>query len=154
MRRLWYMAHHTSHNRLTRNIYFSCFFAEIVTTGSPQTLESWQVLHLNRTYGGFIDAVCDKAFVVPCWIALLNSVPGSFFSKIQYCTLIFLILAEVASGCIRFRAYFSSVGISAPKVEGFDFSTSAVKVRHCAGVDTAIWLPVSLKRSYTKWCIA
>ena len=112
-------------------IFVSFVFPEVVTTGSPQTLISWQVLHWNRTYGGFVDAVCDKAFVVPCWIALLNSVPASGSLRIaQYITLIFLILAEVARGCIRFRAYFSSVAVPAPKVEGFNFSTSAVKVRH------------------------
>lgn len=104
---------------------------EIVTTGSPQKIISWQVSHWNRTYGGFVDAVCDKAFVVPCWIALLHSIPSSGHIRwAQYLTLIFLILAEVASGCIRFRAYFTSVGIPAPKVEGFDFSTSAVKADH------------------------
>ncbi len=41
-----------------------------------------------------------------------------------------MILAEVSSGCIRFRAYFTSVAVPAPKVEGFDFSTSAVKADH------------------------
>lgn len=45
-------------------------------------------------------------------------------------TLIKLILAETASGCIRFQAYFTSGGGAAPKVEGFDFSTSAVKADH------------------------
>jgi hypothetical protein len=44
--------------------------------------------------------------------------------------LLFLALAETASGCIRFRAYFTSGGAPAPKVEGFDFSTSAVKADH------------------------
>lgn len=39
-------------------------------------------------------------------------------------------VAEVASGCIRFRAYFTSVGVPAPKVDGFDFSSSAVKADH------------------------
>ena len=107
-----------------------CFLlTEVVSTGSPQTLTSWQQLHMNRTYGGFVDAVCDKAYVVPCWIALLHSIPGSnYFQITQYLTLICLILAEVASGSIRFRAYFSSVAVPAPKVEGFDFGTSAVKV--------------------------
>lgn len=105
--------------------------SEIVTTGSPQALTSWQVSHWNRTYGGFVDAVCDKAFVVPCWIALLHTVPASGYLRwAQYLTLLFLILAEVASGCIRFRAYFTSVGVPAPKVEGLDFSTSAVKADH------------------------
>lgn len=49
---------------------------------------------------------------------------------LQYTVLLFLILAEVSSGCIRFRAYFTSVAVPAPKVEGFDFSTSAVKADH------------------------
>jgi hypothetical protein len=52
------------------------------------------------------------------------------FKYSQYFVLLFLILAEVASGCIRFQAYYSGVGVSAPKVEGFDFSTSAVKADH------------------------
>lgn len=39
-------------------------------------------------------------------------------------------MAEVASGCIRFKAYFTSVAVPSPKVEGFDFSTSAVKADH------------------------
>lgn len=105
--------------------------AEVVTTGSPQNFSSWLYLHRNRTYGGFVDAVCDKAFVVPCWISLLHVVQTSSHIRwLQYSVLIFLILAEVASGCIRFRAYFTSVAVPAPKVEGFDFSTSAVKADH------------------------
>jgi glycerol-3-phosphate cytidylyltransferase-like family protein len=68
---------------------------------------------------------------VPCWIALLSTVPQSEYLRIiQYFTLIFLILAEVSSGCIRFRAYYTSVGVPAPHVEGFDFTTSAVKADH------------------------
>jgi glycerol-3-phosphate cytidylyltransferase-like family protein len=74
---------------------------------------------------------CDKAFVIPCWISLLHIVPQSNHLRwLQYTVLLFLILAEVASGCIRFRAYFTSVAVPAPKVEGFDFSTSAVKADH------------------------
>lgn len=104
---------------------------EIVTTGSPQSLLSWQVLHWNRTYGGFADAVCDKAFVVPIWIILLSTVPRwNHFRFTQYFALIFLILAEVSSGCIRFRAYYTSMGVPAPKVEGLNFSSSAVKADH------------------------
>lgn len=104
---------------------------EVVTTGSPQNFSSWLDLHRNRTYGGFVDAVCDKAFVVPCWIALLNVVPQTSHARwLQYFVLFFLILAEVASGCIRFKAYFTSVAVASPKVEGFDFSTSAVKADH------------------------
>lgn len=78
-----------------------------------------------------MDAVCDKAFVVPCWISLL-SVAGtaSYFRLLQYFVLNFLILLEVSSACIRFRAYFTASGVAAPKVEGFDFSTSAVKADH------------------------
>lgn len=104
---------------------------EVVTKGSPQNFSSWLELHRNSTYGGFVDAVCDKAFVVPCWIALLHVVQESNYLRwLQYFILFFLILAEVASGCIRFRAYFTSVAVPAPKVEGFDFSTSAVKADH------------------------
>eukprot|EP00531_Pseudo-nitzschia_arenysensis_P012925 CAMPEP_0116142774 /NCGR_PEP_ID=MMETSP0329-20121206/15088_1 /TAXON_ID=697910 /ORGANISM="Pseudo-nitzschia arenysensis, Strain B593" /LENGTH=403 /DNA_ID=CAMNT_0003638033 /DNA_START=51 /DNA_END=1263 /DNA_ORIENTATION=+ len=104
---------------------------EVITTGSPQKFSSWQELHRNNTYGGFVDAVCDKAFVVPCWISLLHVVQTSSYLKFyQYAVLIFLILAEVSSGCIRFKAYYTSVAVPAPKVEGFDFSTSAVKADH------------------------
>lgn len=104
---------------------------EVVTTGSPQNFSSWLELHRNNTYGGFVDAVCDKAFVVPCWISLLHVVQTTGHIRwLQYTVLLFLILAEVASGCIRFRAYFTSVAVPAPKVEGFDFSTSAVKADH------------------------
>lgn len=104
---------------------------EVVTNGSPQNFSSWLELHRNSTYGGFVDAVCDKAFVVPCWISLLHVVQESSHIRwLQYTVLIFLILAEVAAGCVRFRAYFTSVAVPAPKVEGFDFSTSAVKADH------------------------
>jgi phosphatidylglycerophosphate synthase len=111
--------------------YLSSSFTEIVTTGSPHSVLSWTQLHRNRTYGGFIDAVCDKAFVIPCWISLLHSVPSTRYLKIfQYLALLCLILAETASGCIRFQAYFTAGGVPAPKVDGFDFSTSAVKADH------------------------
>jgi phosphatidylglycerophosphate synthase len=104
---------------------------EVVTTGSPQNFSSWLILQRNRTYGGFVDAVCDKAFVVPCWISILHLVQDSNHLRwLQYTVLLFLSLAEVASGCIRFRAYFTSVAVPAPKVEGFNFSTSAVKADH------------------------
>ena len=55
---------------------------------------------------------------------------ASYFRWIQYFVLNFLILLEVSSACIRFRAYFTASGVAAPKVEGFDFSTSAVKADH------------------------
>lgn len=48
----------------------------------------------------------------------------------QYLTLSGLIMAEAASGSIRFRAYYTSSGAPAPSVVGFDFSTSAVKADH------------------------
>jgi phosphatidylglycerophosphate synthase len=96
-------------------------------------------LHRNRTYGGFVDAVCDKAFVIPCWISLLHVVPTThYFNAFQYATFIALILAETASGCVRFQAFYTSGGVAAPKVEtttssshtGLDFSTSAVQADH------------------------
>ncbi|GKY98480.1 hypothetical protein MPSEU_000805300 [Mayamaea pseudoterrestris] len=104
---------------------------EVVTTGSPHTLHSWVHSHRNRSYGGFVDAVCDKAYVVPIWIILLSTIPSSNHLRIiQYAAIIKLILAEISSGCVRFQAYFSSGGVAAPKVEGFDFSTSAVNADH------------------------
>lgn len=104
---------------------------EVITNGSPRTFPSWLDVHRNNTYGGFVDAVCDKAFVVPCWISLLHVVQQTNHLRwLQYFVLLSLILAEVASGCIRFKAYFTSVAVPAPKVEGFDFSTSAVKADH------------------------
>lgn len=102
-----------------------------MTTGSPQALASWVQVHRARNYGGFIDAVCDKAFVIPCWIALLHSVADStHFVLLQYAALIALVLAETASGCIRFKAYYTTGGVAAPRVVGFDFSSSAVKADH------------------------
>lgn len=99
------------------------------TYEKPTPITSWIVNHSNRTYGGFIDAICDKAFVVPCWIFLLSSVESSDIGMktMQYITLWCLILAETASGCIRFKAYYTSNGVVAPSVKGLDFSTSAVK---------------------------
>lgn len=114
-----------------RIAFFFYFFTEIVTTGSPHSVLSWVQLHRNRTYGGFIDAVCDKAFVIPCWISLLHNIPESRYLKFfQYASLILLILAETASASVRFQAYFTSGGVPAPAVQGFDFSTSAVKADH------------------------
>lgn len=100
----------------------------------PTPITSWVVNHNNRTYGGFIDAICDKAFVVPCWIYLLSTVESTDLylglKTVQYITLWCLIIAETASGCVRFRAYFTSNGIPAPSVKDLDFSTSAVKADH------------------------
>ena len=90
---------------------------------------SWIVDQRNKNYGGFIDAVCDKVFVVPCWICLLASVPDAGHVRIlQYVVLWALILTEAASGSIRFKVYYTSNGVSAPAVKGLDFSSSAVKV--------------------------
>lgn len=100
---------------------------ELVSIGRPQTIASWRSNHQAKTYGGFVDAVCDKVYVVPCWIFLLSTVPGSPLRVVQYVTLWCLICAEAASGTVRFRAYFSSAGVPAPNVAGLDFSTSAVK---------------------------
>lgn len=94
-------------------------------------MQSWVRNHRDRTYGGFVDAVCDKAYVVPSWISLTHLVGSSgIWGNIQYITLFLLILAETASACIRFRAFFTTPGVGAPKTEGFDFSTSAVKADH------------------------
>lgn len=75
--------------------------------------------------------MCDKAFAVPCWILLLSTVQhSSSFRPVQYFCLLWLIVAEVASGCVRFQAYFTTPGVAPPTVEGFDFVSSAVKADH------------------------
>jgi phosphatidylglycerophosphate synthase/glycerol-3-phosphate cytidylyltransferase-like family protein len=98
---------------------------------TPKISASWIIDHRQKSYGGFIDAVCDKAFVVPIWLISLASVPSSkLFHIAQYVVLWFLIFTEVSSGCIRFRAYYTCNGVAAPSVKGLDFSTSAVKADH------------------------
>ena len=101
--------------------------AEVVSIGRPQKIASWSSNCRAKSYGGFVDAVCDKVYVVPCWIFLLSTIPGTRLRMIQYVTLWCLILAEAASGTVRFRAYFTAQGVQAPRVVGLDFSTSAVK---------------------------
>jgi hypothetical protein len=63
---------------------------------------------------------------------LMQSIPAyRYFVTLQYIVVMCLILAETASGCIRFKAYFTSGGVPAPPaVQGLDFSTSAVKADH------------------------
>jgi|Transcript_17966 phosphatidylglycerophosphate synthase len=104
---------------------------EVVMTGSPQTFISWTMNGRKKAYGGFVDAVCDKAYVVPCWLCLMSAAGTSSHLRIlQYITLWCLILAESSSTVIRFRAFFTASGISTPTVQGLDFSTSAVKADH------------------------
>mmetsp|Transcript_12576 Transcript_12576/g.26626 ORF Transcript_12576/g.26626 Transcript_12576/m.26626 type:complete len:403 (-) Transcript_12576:255-1463(-) len=100
---------------------------EVVSIGRPQKIASWSSNCRAKSYGGFVDAVCDKVYVVPCWIFLLSTIPGTRLRAVQYATLCCLILAEAASGTVRFRAYFTAQGVQAPSVVGLDFSTSAVK---------------------------
>lgn len=97
---------------------------------SDNAVPSWQLTQRNKIYGGFIDANCDKAFVVPCWIFLLSTVSGSTLENLQYFVLWSLILAESASGSIRFKAFYTSVGVPTPSVAGLEFSSSAVKADH------------------------
>jgi phosphatidylglycerophosphate synthase len=102
-----------------------------VTTGSPHSVPSWGNLQRARTYGSFLDAVCDKCYIVPCWIVLLTTVQHSSALKLlQYFVLLWLIVAEVASACVRFQAYFTAPSVAAPTVEGYDFVSSAVKADH------------------------
>jgi len=99
--------------------------------GFPQTFSSWEIIQRNKSYGGFIDAICDKAFVIPCWISLLSTVSGTGLLRfVQNITLLWLILAEISSGCVRFRAFYTTGGLPAPAMKGLDFSSSAVKADH------------------------
>jgi phosphatidylglycerophosphate synthase len=102
---------------------------------SPQDLTSWVADHRDRSYGGFVDAICDKVFIVPCWIFLLSTVEScGYFTSVQYTTLWSLICLEVASGTIRFKAFYSGTGVAAPRVEALNFSSSAVKADHIGKV--------------------
>lgn len=95
------------------------------------TIQSWKTIHENTIYGGFIDAVCDKVFVVPCWVYLISTVEectGTNWKILQYIALWSLILTETCSGAIRFRAYYTAPAFTSPK--GTDFSSSAVKADH------------------------
>lgn len=95
-----------------------------------EPVSSWITTRRNSTYGGFIDAVCDKVFVVPCWIYSLSIIEGAMFANIQHIILWCLILAEVASGSIRFKAFYTAQAVAAPAVQGLDFTNSAVKADH------------------------
>jgi hypothetical protein len=71
----------------------------------------------------------------------MSLVPGSnYLRSLQYATLWCLVLAETASGSIRFRAFFTAGGAPAPPVEGLDFSTSAVKVGTLSGLRFLFYL--------------
>lgn len=108
-------------------LWIEFYFVEVVSIGRPQKIASWSSNCRSKSYGGFVDAVCDKAYVVPCWIFFISTIPGTRLRMLQYATLWCLILAEAASGTVRFRAYFTAQGVQAPRVVGLDFSTSAVK---------------------------
>lgn len=102
------------------------------TMTKAYVIQSWMTSHQNKIYGGFIDAVCDKVFVVPCWIYLISKVEDSSngtWKMMQYIALWCLILAETSSGAIRFRAFYTAPAVSSPKSSN-DFSSSAVKADH------------------------
>jgi len=105
---------------------------------TSQFLKSWSLDHRDRTYGGFIDAICDKVFIAPCWIILLSTVQSSGFTKMfHFLTLMTLICTETASAFIRFKAFYQGSGIVAPKVEGLNFSnnfSNSVKADHIGKV--------------------
>jgi len=112
----------------------------VVPNAGPQRYSSWLTNHQARTWGAFVDAVCDKAYVVPVWIYLLSTVTsvdieymGKGFSPyrlLQYMTLWSLILTETWSACVRFRAFYTSTAIQAPKMINHNFSSSALKADH------------------------
>jgi phosphatidylglycerophosphate synthase len=78
-----------------------------------------------------VDAICDKAFIIACWIALFQDIPSaSYFVIPQYLVLLALILAETFSSCIRFATFYMASGMPAPIVEGYDLSDSKVTADH------------------------
>jgi len=103
---------------------------DLENKGSPHMMPSWSSSERKRIYGGFIDAVCDKVFIVPCWIFLLSTIEGTRYPVVQYIVLWCLILAECASGAIRFKAFYTTQGAPSLSVQGLDFSHSSVKADH------------------------
>jgi hypothetical protein len=99
---------------------------EVVTTGSPQRMKSWSQTHRYRSCAVFLDAACDKAFIIPCWIYLLSTVPSGQYRTIKYVSLFWLIVTEVANACLEFKAFYSGSG--APQVEGDVFPSSSISV--------------------------
>jgi len=116
--------------------------------GKDEAVPSWVVTRRNDSYGGFIDAVCDKAFVVPCWLFMLSMMGGQgAFAHVQSLILWCLIILEVGSGSIRFKAFYTSQAVPPPVVVGLNFSTSAVKSddigkakQNCEMVGTALFM--------------
>mmetsp|Transcript_36755 Transcript_36755/g.43914 ORF Transcript_36755/g.43914 Transcript_36755/m.43914 type:complete len:410 (+) Transcript_36755:87-1316(+) len=109
--------------------------ADFDSSKSPQCFTSWVSNYHDQKYGGFIDAICDKAFIVPCWIFLLSTVKSSgFMTTAEYVTLWCLICIETASACIRFRAFYLGSGVAPPTLKGLNFSSSAVKADHIGKV--------------------
>jgi hypothetical protein len=100
---------------------------EVVTTGSPQRMKSWSLTHRFRACAVFLDATCDKAFIIPCWIYLLSTVPSGQSRTLKYVSLFWLIVTEVANGCLQFKTFYSgSSGV--PQVEGDVFPSSSISV--------------------------
>jgi phosphatidylglycerophosphate synthase len=117
-------------------------FLEVVSTGSPHSMTSWVILHRNRKYGVFIDSICDKVFIIPCWIALLSTIAkeSGRLPWLQYLVLTGLIVVECAAGVLIFRDYYTA-GISAPKlVDGSELTTrNTVKVRKLGSLSRTVW---------------
>lgn len=97
---------------------------EVVTTGSPQRMKSWSLTHRYRSCAGFLDAACDKAFIIPCWIYLLSTVPSGQYRTIKYVSLFWLIVTELANGCLQFKTFYAGSGV--PQVEGDVFPLSSI----------------------------
>jgi glycerol-3-phosphate cytidylyltransferase-like family protein len=82
-------------------------------------------------YDGCISSICEKSFVIPCWIALLHTISAStYFVLIQYVTLISLCLLEILYVERCFQAYYTARKVSTPQVIGLDLTGSAVNDEH------------------------
>jgi phosphatidylglycerophosphate synthase len=108
---------------------------EFDKSSAPQFLSSWSLDYHDRTYGGFIDMICDKIFVAPCWIILLSTVESSGFMKLfHFLTLVLLICGEAVSGFASVKAFYKGSGFAVAKVEGINFSYSSLKADHIGKV--------------------
>lgn len=117
-------------------LYLTAFLSlEIISTGTPQRIPSYQTSHRKLASRAFLDEKCTMMFLVSIWISLLNHVcTAGFFRWFQYLTLLVLIGLEVANGFIQLRSYFSSVAMPMPEISGFSLSTSAATPEQLAKV--------------------
>ncbi|GMH52216.1 hypothetical protein TrRE_jg7851, partial [Triparma retinervis] len=71
-------------------------------------------IHRSKNWGAYIDAVLDKAYLVPLWLISLTLVPPTLSwpsSIFSHLILTSLILTESYSAFVRTRSFYTSTGV-------------------------------------------